>query len=65
MENYYRNRDIEVENLETMQLAAGKNIIICKDLKKGDKFHWFVHGDGDYGFGLFFSRDKNEDDIEE
>jgi hypothetical protein len=28
-----------------MQLVAGKTMLINKELKKGDLFHWWVNGD--------------------
>ncbi|KAI6191436.1 CRAL-TRIO domain-containing protein [Aphelenchoides bicaudatus] len=64
IDNYYQNCKKEPESLDTMQLAAGKTLIKTFELKKGDRFHWWVHADSDFGFGFFYSKDREEQDVE-
>jgi hypothetical protein len=64
VENYYRNQEVKVEELENLQVAAGKTVQIYKELKKGERLHWWITTDSDFGFGVFFSRDRDEKDIE-
>uniref|UniRef100_A0A914QKE7 CRAL-TRIO domain-containing protein n=1 Tax=Panagrolaimus davidi TaxID=227884 RepID=A0A914QKE7_9BILA len=62
---YYCNFKNDVDNnLEKVKVVAGKTLIICNELKKGEKLHWWISADSDFGMGVFFSRNKEEKNIE-
>ncbi|KAI6205648.1 Cellular retinaldehyde-binding triple function domain containing protein [Aphelenchoides besseyi] len=64
IDQYYKNRQAKVPETENLRLAAGKTIIITRELKTGDRLSWWILGDSDFGFGLFYSSNRNEEDIE-
>lgn len=62
-EHYYCTKKEEMKDLEKHRIVAGKNLILCKELKKGEKLKWFVNADADYGMGVFYSKNKDENNI--
>ncbi|CAD5229624.1 unnamed protein product [Bursaphelenchus okinawaensis] len=64
VENYYRNCPKVVKDLEKIRLAARKTQLITKELKKGDMLSWFVSADADFGFGVYFTKHREEKNLE-
>uniref|UniRef100_A0AC34QFU4 CRAL-TRIO domain-containing protein n=1 Tax=Panagrolaimus sp. JU765 TaxID=591449 RepID=A0AC34QFU4_9BILA len=62
-EHYYSNKKDELKDLEKFRIVAGKNLIICKEVKKGEKLRWWLTADADYGMGVFHSKNKDENNI--
>ncbi|KAI6243925.1 CRAL/TRIO domain protein [Aphelenchoides fujianensis] len=63
VEQYYKNRNLHVGDVETLRLAAGKTIVLHRELKAGDRFSWWIHANCEFGFGFFFHEDRGEEDI--
>lgn len=54
----------KVKDIEKVKVVAGKTLIICKELKRGEKLHWWISADSDFGMGVFFSENKEEKNVE-
>ncbi|KAH7700806.1 Protein R03A10.5 [Aphelenchoides avenae] len=64
-ESYYRNRNVVVDGVEKLKIPAGKTVLLTRELRKGDTLHWWISADADHGMGVYFSKNKDEKDIEE
>lgn len=65
VEEYYRNRDVQVDGAEKVKIPAGKTVLLTRELRKGDTLRWWVSADADHGMGVFFSKNKDEKDVDE
>uniref|UniRef100_A0A7E4UUQ1 CRAL-TRIO domain-containing protein n=1 Tax=Panagrellus redivivus TaxID=6233 RepID=A0A7E4UUQ1_PANRE len=61
---YYTNVKTDVKDVEKVKIAAGKNLVICRELKKGERLHWWMTGDSEFGAGVYFCKNKEEKNIE-
>ena len=63
-EDYHSNQVQEAIEHDKLRIVAGKNLILCKELKKGEKLHWWMNADADFGMGVFFAKNKEETNIQ-
>lgn len=64
-QHFYRHRAARPPALERLRLAARKTQLLSRELRRGQRLRWWVLADADFGFGVFFSRDRDEKDVQE
>ncbi|VDM36530.1 unnamed protein product [Toxocara canis] len=62
-ENNYCNDNFKIpEGATKIRVAAGKFCYVIRELEAGERLSWWLTGDADFGFGVFFTDDRNESD---
>ncbi|XGW35530.1 hypothetical protein V3C99_019059 [Haemonchus contortus] len=60
---YYSSKGLKVpENVQVIDVPAGKHHWITLHLQQGDMVSWWVAGNRNFGFGFFRARYEDEDD---
>ncbi|CAB3410112.1 unnamed protein product [Caenorhabditis bovis] len=64
LDGYYSAKNLKPPpNTESITVVAGKAHVLTKFLKKGDILKWWVRGNRNFGFGVFWSEDENVADF--
>uniref|UniRef100_A0A914C5Y9 CRAL-TRIO domain-containing protein n=1 Tax=Acrobeloides nanus TaxID=290746 RepID=A0A914C5Y9_9BILA len=62
---YYCNRTVELPiGIEKSKIATGKTLFLSKELKAGDALQWWISGDAEFGLGVFYSKNRDENNTE-
>ncbi|KAI1730519.1 CRAL/TRIO domain-containing protein [Ditylenchus destructor] len=65
VDKYFRNLSFDASKKEKIRVTAGKSMIITKELKAKDVFDWWILADSDFGMGVFYSKNKEETNIDQ
>ncbi|KAI1707953.1 CRAL/TRIO domain-containing protein [Ditylenchus destructor] len=65
VDKYFRNLSFDSSKKEKIRVTAGKSLIITKELKAKDVLDWWILADSDFGMGVFYSKNKEETNIDQ